>query len=145
MTDLMSDAERTAWTEGLSRILTESGGALAVMIVRPPDAPALFEAAQAGDREAARMARAVAAFVERVNGAEPTLCATCDADLADTPFSVAVVLPSCDDPTKGVAVGVCAECASGRDAILGKAIEALRQVLPDIRHIEMQGHAAGHA
>jgi hypothetical protein len=117
----------TAWAAGIAHLVTESGGVLAVMIVRPPDLPALFEAAQAGDREATRLIGAVTTFVERVNGAEPVPCATCDADLADTAFSTVIVLPSCDEPTKGIALGVCIECASDPDEILRKAMGMLRQ------------------
>jgi hypothetical protein len=143
MTDLSQDI--AAWNEGFAHLVTESGGVLAVVIVRPPDIPALFDAARAGDREATRLISAVTSFIERVNAAAPVQCGSCDVDLADTPFSVVIALPSRDDPTKGVALGVCVACAIEHDEILARAMMLLRQVFPGLRRVETQGHEAGHA
>ena len=144
----MSDAEHTAmaaWAEGITEFAMESGGMLDVVVVCPPDILALFEAALADDPKAVRLTHAVASLIERVEGAEAVLCGSCDANLADTAFSAVIAAPSRDDPARGIALGVCAECASEPDAILRKAVTALRHVFPGIRRVEMQGHAAGHA
>ena len=115
------------------------------MVISPEDAPALFAAARAGNPEAARLAGAVTALVERVNGAEAVLCASCDANLADTPFSAVIATPARDDPGLGIGLGVCAGCATGHDAIVLKAGEGLRRAFPSLRHITLQGHGAGQA
>ena len=141
----MSDAERAAWAEGIARFATESGGMLAVVVVRLMDAPALFAASRAGNPEAARLAHAVASLIERAHGAEGVPCATCDANLADTAFSAVIAMPSRDDPARGIGLGVCSECATEPEAILRKALVALGQVFPGIRRVEMQGHEGGHA
>jgi hypothetical protein len=54
-------------------------------------------------------------------------------------------MPSRDDPARGLALGVCSDCATERDEVLRKAVRVLRHVFPHIRRVEMQGHEAGHA
>jgi hypothetical protein len=133
------------WAEGIARFEEESGGLLAIVVISPEDAPALFEAARAGDPDAVRLAHAVTALVERVNDAEGALCASCDANLADTAFSAVIATPACDDPALGIGLGVCIECATEHDAIVLKAGEGLRRAFPSLRHITLQGHGAGRA
>jgi hypothetical protein len=140
-----ADADRAAKAAGYAQIARESGGMMEVRIIRPVDARGMFTAAAAGDRDAARLSRALVALLKGANGAAGMQCSVCDVELAGTRFTAVFALPACDDPSKLIAAGLCTACTSDPEARMRRAVQGLRRLFPALRCVEMQGHSAGRA
>lgn len=132
----------------LSEFTAESGGMQIVDAVKLEDVLPLRLKAALGDRGAAQTMSLVQQALASIAAAprnEPTLCATCDAVLIEVEFSIIVTRPGCDNPAKGLAIGVCKSCAPDRDALDRKALEGLRKIWPKLREIQVTHSGSGRA
>jgi hypothetical protein len=130
---------------GLDRLHAEAAGVLTMTIVRADEASDLLLHAMCGDAQASLLLQAASCLSGRIAKAtvgDAVLCGSCPRPLRHAGFALAVVAPSCDDPTQVLAFGICPNCASESSAIGAKAVEALSLIWPGSRAIVVT-HAAG--
>lgn len=135
-----------ALSEDIAQVHAEAAGAMKVVIVRYQDAATIFEAASAGDRFARNLLSLVNAAIRDVEAAPqsaPVLCVACPRALNQTRYCFAVVLPDREDPTKGLAFGICRRCGPGLPAIKSQALAKVQKVYPGSRSI-VTSDVAGH-
>jgi hypothetical protein len=125
----------------------EAGGVLSLYVVYPEDAPALLAKALTGDVDAGRLLTLVPNITKRIPRAPrraPGLCGHCSTPIRSW-FALAVVIPECNDPSQGLAVGLCRKCTADREDVYQKATEAMRGVWPTARPITVTHTAGGRA
>lgn len=138
----------TAYTDGLAKFQSEAGGMAELLIVRPSDALDILADAMAGDRQAGSIFRALSEAARSVEAAprkKPVLCSCCPRPLRGSDFTFGLVLPSRDNPSISLALGVCSRCAVKRDDVRVKATEALRRMWPELRTVTPTHTAGGRA
>jgi hypothetical protein len=131
---------------GLRALTAESGGAVAVYVIRPEDGPDLIRAAAAGDELANTLLRALERIIHaayRSPARSPTICATCDKSIRRKPFSAVIVLALADHRTQALGLGICPHCATTVPELAAKAQRALREIWPDCRPIPPVTHPEG--
>ncbi len=132
-------------------IRSESGGLLDLLIVRPVDLPYVIAEAVAGTPDAVMLMIALDDTVKRITAASyraPMSCCSCPQPLLPENFySFAVVLTSCESPTNGLVLAVCASCGTAIEDIRSKAVSALHKIWPDLssRPIEVTHPTGGRA
>lgn len=138
----------TAYTDGLARFESDASGMAELLIIRPSDALDILTDALAGDHQAGSIFRALSEAARSVEAAprrKPMLCSCCPRPLRGSVFTFGLILPSRDDPSTGLALGVCSHCAVERSDVRAKATEALRRLLPDLRPVTTTHPAGGRA
>jgi hypothetical protein len=142
-------AARTKWAADMRVAVAESGGLMNLAVIDPLDILLVLADALAGEPEAARIAPAILAQIERVSapakGLPPALCGTCDRELTTVSYSIAVATPRRDRPERAITIGICHHCAIDSADIRKKAVEGFQRLFPDAKQVVLQGHEAGHA
>jgi hypothetical protein len=121
---------------GFQRLQAEGGGLIEVTVVTAVEALALAAAALAGDRQAAVKLQAFVCFMQRLDNAQ--LCLTCDRLLRGGRIAVVLILPSRNDPTQALGLGLCEHCFAAHPdlaAVETAVQQALRRIWPDLRPI----------
>ena len=136
------------WAEQMQAVSAEAGGVMEVSMVGREEWPHLHAAALQGDRTAGVILVAIADTITRVARAprrRPMLCLCCPRSLRGSRFLCGVLLPSRPEPTSGIGVAVCHHCARTADEAMPKVLEALKRTWLDLRAVQLDQHAAGHA
>ena len=136
------------WAEQLQAIQAEAGGVLEVSLVSRGEWPRLVAASMQGDHTATLILSAVADTICQVASAprrKPMLCLTCPRSLRRAKFTCGVILPSRPDPTGGLGLAICDHCAASATDAMPMVLEALKRRWPDMRTVQLDQHAAGHA
>lgn len=138
-----------AFADAVHTIHAESGGLLDLLIVRAIDMPPIIAEATAGSPDAIMLVFALEDTMKRIEAAprrSPMLCVSCPRPLLrKTLYSFAVVLPSRERPTNGLALAVCAKCAVTPQEIREKAIKGLSRVWPSLRSVTITHSIGGQA
>lgn len=137
-----------ALTDCLRIVTQESGGALSVHVVFLEDIRDLITDALIGDPDAAQLLPLVRQGIRSIRSAsrkKPALCGCCPRPIRSQ-FALAIVLPERDDPTQGIAIGLCPKCTEN-DVCRAhqKAAEALRAIWPDGRLVQVTHRDGGRA
>ena len=146
----VSNKPSRTWTEGVQRVSNEAAGVIQLDIIKHADLAELLAHAILGDPEAVRLANMASDTLRRIAAAprrKPMLCASCPTPLRlkGHRFSVVVAIPGRDQPANALALAICHGCATGRDAVQDKAVEALKRLWPDLRPITVTHPAGGRA
>ena len=135
-------------SDQMEAIHREAAGLMHLDVVMREDMPAMIAAASRGASEAAELFQRVNAALLDILSAPKggsKLCAVCPQPLADGRYSLALATPACDAPSNALALAVCHDCASAREDVRAKAIEALRRVWPDARPVTVTHPRGGRA
>ena len=137
---------RSNWARGMRDVQDDAAGVMNVFIARPAELGELLARSGVSDR-----ARNLAALVMRTvldvyeaPAADPVQCMACCRPLRKPDaFSVVLAIPHRDSPRKCVSSAMCPDCGTSMDEIRDKAIEALRNIWPELRRLPMPAVPAG--
>ena len=138
----------TALQDGIRQVSDEGGGLLTVQVIQQRDIPLLVLEMLGGSADAAQVLRLVndaARHIQTAPRRKPALCGSCDRTLLGTRFSIILVRPACDDPSQGLALGICPVCGPDFDAIQAKATAALDRIWPGVRGVTVTHGSGGRA
>jgi hypothetical protein len=138
-----------ALDDAIRTVSQEAAGALSIRIVFQEDLRQLIADVVIGKPEAVRLLPLVRQAMRQIRKAPrraPALCGCCPRPIR-TRFTLAVVLPERDDPTRGIAIGLCKKCTDGRDLMQTheKAAQALRTIWPNGRLATITHRTGGRA
>ena len=139
------------WAESVQRVSDEAAGIIRLDIIQHADLAELLAHALLGDPEAIRLANMASSVLRRIGSAsrrEPMLCGSCPRPLKlkGHRFSVVIALPGRDQPSNALSMAICHRCATSREAVQDKAVEALQRIIwPDLRPITVTHPAGGRA
>ena len=137
---------RAEWSRGMRDVQDDAAGLLDLFIARPVDLIELMARSASSER-----ARNLSALVMRTvldvysaPAADPVQCMACCRPLREPDaFSVVLAIPHRDSPRKCVSSAMCPDCGTGMDEIRDRAIEALRNIWPELRRLPMPTVPAG--
>ncbi len=137
---------RSDWARGMRDVQDDAAGVMDLFIARPADLRELLSRSAISER-----ARSLSALVMRTvldvyeaPAADPVQGMACCCPLRQPDaFSVVLAIPHRTSPRKCVASAMCPDCGTGMDEIRDKAIEALRNVWPELRRLPTPTIPAG--
>lgn len=133
----MSAAPSTL-NKAIAHVQAESGGVLALYVIRPDDTEHLFAGVLAGDAEATQVFVAATEMLQRIHAAKattPMQCGCCGSDLQPRRFALAIATPDVADPSAGLGLAICRRCGSSPGRIKAAALVALRLIWPGGRFV----------
>jgi hypothetical protein len=144
----MSEQCAKEWEQRLDNLHLEARGMLRTIVVLHEDLPGMIRLALGGDPEAVVCLNALRDTQEKVRSAprwQRILCALCPRSLRPREYAFCLSLPyGMDDPTNGLAFGICTKCGPDREQAEAAAFRALRIVWPESRKVDISP-TVGHA
>jgi hypothetical protein len=128
-------------------VYDEAGGVLRSYLLGAPEGVKLLDAAEAGDGYAWMVLRAMNQTMLDIRTAPKSQrrqCFTCLGAMNQTTM-VGRLFPERDDPSGGIAFGLCNECSADRIAAQAKVNLVLKEIMPGCRVLPTIGDAEGHA
>ena len=140
---------KAALQAGVEAVHTQAAGALEVVVVMQSEVSEVIAAALGGDPKVMQVAQMTMQTLHQIRTApqrRPLLCACCPQPLRPGGrFSFAMALPACDAPMQALGLAICGRCATEPQAVQAKAVEALRQIWPDLRTANVTHPEGGRA
>jgi hypothetical protein len=126
---------RRSAADGFRKLNAEGAGAFLAAIVGPWNALDVLRRAADGDAEAAWLFLFIEKAIKERNRHDGSrLCGACDYTFYELPIAFFVLRANRDNPSIGIATGLCAGCADRGPTWLWAAVEkALRKIIPDLR------------
>ena len=138
---------REAWSHGIRQVHEDAAGLLELFIVLPPEMPGLLAAMGSSGRltKLAALAMRTIMDLHEAPANDPLQCLACCRPMTlRIPCSVVLAIPQQDAPRKCLGSVMCADCGTEPDVIQTKAIQALKNVWPQLRPITVSDQV-GHA
>ena len=111
-------------------VLDEAAGLVNILVYQPRDIRALL-GQYLKNRSVNLVVFQVLQQIRQAPFSDPICCCCCDRRLQTGRFSIVAVTAAQDDPSLGMAAGICCVCATDSATAERKAIIALRKLRPD--------------
>ena len=136
------------WASDMQAVHDEAAGLVEIILVEQGAVPAILAAALLGEADARRIMLLVRDTLRSIGAAPaalPALCLCCPRPVRDGRFMLAIAQPAREGAEHAIGVAICEACAPDATVARPKVMAGLRGLWPNLRAIQDQQHAAGHA
>ncbi len=136
------------WMLALRELHKHAGGVFRLAVMNEANFDQAFASMVSGEPHAVAIFTALVIAENQVKAkppAEAMPCLACGRPVADRLRAFGVVVPDVPAPPIAVALAVCADCASGEDAVMAALTPCLRTLWPNLRQLGLTVNAIGQA